>query len=191
MKNLIFMAILLSSANLAYGQNFADNALLFGRTSLGGSARIQSIGGAQVALGGDYSSSLSNPAGVAMYNRSEITLTPAFNFVNSTSAYQGETTDDSKFGFNIPGLSFVFHHDTERESGFLGGSVAITMSRINDLNSVFHYQGNNSNSSLIDYFIYDASTYGLIPENMFPGGPDYNHITGLAYNNYLFQDYID
>jgi hypothetical protein len=69
----------------AFAQGFVENALLFSRTKPGGSARIQAMGGAQVALGGDYSSALSNPAGLGMYNRSEVTFSPALNFYNSDS----------------------------------------------------------------------------------------------------------
>jgi hypothetical protein len=63
-------------------QTYTETALLFSRIRAGGSARIQSMGGAQVSLGGDYSSASSNPAGLGFFNRSEFTVTPAINFSN-------------------------------------------------------------------------------------------------------------
>ncbi len=66
MKRFVFIGFALSICFQAFSQSFVDNALLFSRTVPGGSARIQSIGGAQVSLGGDYSSAFSNPAGLGM-----------------------------------------------------------------------------------------------------------------------------
>ena len=67
------MLCLLASSSFA--QSYVESALLFSRTVPGGSARIQGMGGSQIALGGDFSSNLSNPAGLGMYNRSEVTFT--------------------------------------------------------------------------------------------------------------------
>jgi hypothetical protein len=190
MKKIIFLGILLSIGFVSSAQDFVDNALLFSRTRPNGSARIQAIGGAQVSLGGDFSSGLSNPAGLGMYNRSEFTISPGLNFQNATSTYRGVKTDDSKSVFNIPGLSFVYHHETGKESGFLGGSFGVSMTRINDLNRNFRYSGSNNENSLIDYFIDDA--FGRDPEDMIwdssGPGPDFFTLTGLAYNSYLIED---
>ena len=43
----------------ASAQTYAEEALLFSRINPGGSARIQAMGGSQVALGGDYSAAFS------------------------------------------------------------------------------------------------------------------------------------
>src|SRR6478609_10190723 len=93
----------------AFSQGFVENALLFSRTKPGGSARIQAMGGAQVALGGDYSSALANPAGLGMYNRSEFTFSPAINTYNTEAEHLGTNSSNSKSVFNIPGLSYVHH----------------------------------------------------------------------------------
>lgn len=189
MKKWIFIGILLCFNSSLLAQSFVDNALLFSRTTPGGSARIQAIGGAQVSLGGDFSSALSNAAGLGMYNRSEISISPALNFLNTSATYLGERTDDSRTVLTVPGLAFVFHHETGKESGFLGGSFSVTMSRINDLNHVFRYQGTNSESSIIDYFLDDA--YNYEPSEMLAGGRDFYNLTALAYNNYLIEDFVD
>src|SRR5512138_3513032 len=102
-------AILLPFGFGALAQGYVESALLFSRTKPGGSARIQGAGGAQIALGGDYSSALSNPAGLGMYNRSEISLTPAYSTYDTDASYLGTTTNDSKNGLNIPGFSLVYN----------------------------------------------------------------------------------
>jgi hypothetical protein len=189
MKHFVFIGIALSIGFQASSQSFIDNALLFSRTAPGGSARIQAIGGSQVSLGGDYSSAFSNPAGLGMYNRSELTFTPGYSISNIQSTYAGESTDDNKSKINIPGISYVYHHETGRQSGFLGGSLGISLTRINDFNQQYSYSGSNSESSIIDYFIDDAYNYN--PDEMLRGGQDFYNLTALAYNNYLIQDYYD
>jgi hypothetical protein len=190
MKKIIFLVTLMSFGLNGVAQDFIDNALLFSRTRPGGSARIQALGGAQTSLGGDYSSAFSNPAGLGMFNRSEFTITPSVNFTKVSSDYLGTTTDDTKLGFSIPGLSLVYHHESGKESGFIGGSFSIAMNRVNDFNRNFRYTGTNSQHSLIDYFINDAD--GLDPESMLwtgnTPGDNFFTLTGLAYNNYLISD---
>src|SRR6185369_16307868 len=95
----------------ASAQTYAEEALLFSRIGSGGSARIQAMGGSQVALGGDYSSAFSNPAGLGFFNRSEATLSLGTNFFKSTSNYFGNSTSDSRSNFNVPGFSVVLHSE--------------------------------------------------------------------------------
>lgn len=170
----------------ARAQSFVETALLFGRSQPGGSARIQSLGGAQVALGADFSSALSNPAGLGMFNKSEFTITPAINFAKSSSEYLGETSNDSKITFHIPGFSMSFHNDFDKLTGFLGGTFTIGYTRMNDFNRNVSYEGTNSNNSIIDYFLEDANGF---PVSQFNGNGDLvNTPTHLGYENYLIGD---
>jgi hypothetical protein len=189
MKKIILTVISLSFALMSQGQDFIDNALLFSRHQAAGSARIQGLGGAQVSLGGDYSSSLANPAGLGMFNRSEFTISPALTFHNAESTYFGRTTKDAKSVFNIPGLSLVLYNPSRAESGFLGGSFAITMARVNDLNLDYKISGVNSQNSIIDFFIEDAGD--IHPDELLFDGSYFYSLTGLAYNNYLIEDRTD
>lgn len=193
MKKVIFIVTLMSFGYCTIAQDFVDNALLFSRSQTAGSARMQGIGGAHVSLGGDYSAGLVNPAGLAMYNRSEFTISPGLTSNDISSTYQGTKSSASKSMFNIPGISFVYHHETGKEKGFLGGSFGVSMTRTNDLNRKFSYAGDNSDNSIVDYFIDDAE--GLDPESMLwnqgsSPGQYFTTLTGLAYNTFLMEDFI-
>jgi hypothetical protein len=179
------IAIVLSASSVALAQSYVESALQFSRTKPWGSARIQGVGGAQIALGGDYSSAVSNPAGIGMYNRSEFTFSPGLLSYNTTSDYMGNSEKQSGSKFILPGISLVFHIPSERESdiGFKGGSLAISMSRTNDFNRSVSYQGTNPNSSIIDSFIDNAT--GATTEQFEEGNYNYNTPTGLAYYNFL------
>src|SRR5690348_6683377 len=160
---LCLCATLMSTGFNGWSQGFVENALLFSRTKPGGSARVQAMGGAQIALGGDFSSGLSNPAGLGMYNRSEITFSPALNFYSSDAEHLGTKSSDSKSVFNVSGLSLVFHIPKENSNGFLGGSFGVSMTRINDFNTTFQYSGVDDVSSIVDYFKERATGYTIDP----------------------------
>ena len=74
---------------------YHEQALLFSQNNYTGTARIQGLGGAQVSLGGDLSSALSNPAGLGFYNRSEFNLTSSYNNFNTSTEYLGQTTNEN------------------------------------------------------------------------------------------------
>src|SRR5882762_6442336 len=155
---LVLVGYVLFNSFAAEAQSYAESALIFSRIRPGGSARIQALGGTQVSLGGDYSSAYSNPAGLGMYNRSEVTLTPAYNTAQTSSDYLGNSMSSSQSKFIIPGISLVFHSDKSK-GALLSGTFGITYNRTNDFNRTFEYSGQNSANSIIDYFIADASGY--------------------------------
>lgn len=169
-----------------HAQSFLENALTFSQTPPSGSARITALGGASTALGGDYSTSYSNPAGLGMYNRSEFTISPAFNTYSSTASYLGNQDQDSRSVIAVPGISLVIHSPYQNtDNGFLGGSLGISMTRTNDFNSTGFYHGTNTNSSIIDYFIDYANGNST---NIFEQGGDYyNDPIGLSYHTYLID----
>lgn len=173
--------LVLSFSTQVFAQGFVDNALLFSRTKPGGSARVQAMGGAQIALGGDFSSGLSNPAGLGMYNRSEFTFSPGLNYFSTDASHNGEKETEANSKLNIPGLSYVFNSPREDRGGFLGGSFAISMTRTNDLNASLRYRGNDNISSIVDWFIQDAN--GTLNNDL-----NFDFPTGLAYDNFLIDD---
>jgi hypothetical protein len=183
----------MSSGFQGWTQGFVENALLFSRTKPGGSARIQAMGGAQVALGGDFSSALSNPAGLGMYNRTEFTFSPALNTYSTDAEHLGTKSKDSKTVFNIPGLSYV-HHLPQEKKGFLGGSFGISMTRVNDFNTTFQYEGRDDVTSIIDYFKERAAGYAI---NELPSPYEdtpllsFDVPEGLAYLTFLINPYSE
>lgn len=181
---ILLAAIVLPNFIPAQAQDYAESALLFSRNQPSGSARILGLGGSQTALGGDYSSALSNPAGLGMYNRSEFTFSLGLAGHQSAANYLGTHTDDSRSVFNIPGLSYVWNMPRQNDDSFYGGSLGISLSRVNDFNLSTLYSGNNENNSIIDYFIDQAN--GETTDQFFESQyPNYNTPTSLAYFNYL------
>lgn len=175
----------------AHAQDYVESAMMFNRTTNGGSARIQGLGGAQTALGGDYSAAHVNPAGLGMFNRSEFTLSLGLNSNKTTSTFNDNSKSGDRTVFNIPGISYVHHMPDERD-GFLGGAFAFSLTRTNDFNRDLKFSGSNPESSIVDYFIDQANGY-TVDQFQDPNDPAsqpysvnrYNDPTGLAYDNYL------
>jgi len=188
-KNLAYLAtvILWLFCFSTQAQNYVDEALVFSRIKPGGSARIQAMGGAQVSLGGDYSSAFSNPAGLGMFNRSDLSISPGMNFSKTNSKYLGNESADSRSNFFLQGISGVLHKNAPTEDkSFLGGSFAFTFNHTNNFNSNFNYEGVNTDNSIVNYFINDASGYQPSELNI-PKGSYSNNSTGLAYSTYLLD----
>lgn len=200
MKGLLLAATLMISANALIAQSYTETALMFSRPKPStGSARILGMGGAQVSLGGDFSSAFSNPAGLGMFNRSEFSITPSYSLTNNTGSYftggnlpSSENNLDTKSSLNISGLGLVFSRP-QQDQGFIHGTFAITVNKLNDFNSNLSYSGVNDNSSLINYFLNEANFAGQTgsggnPDQFDQGGDLFNTVTEVAYRNFLIGE---
>ena len=180
MKNLggfLLSGIALFSLGNIQAQSLEETALLFSRTTNGGSARVMGMGGTQVSLGGDFSSASSNPAGLGRFNRSEVSISPGFFLQNNISKYFGDSINTSKSRLAIPSLGIVIHNK-KGDDALIRGTFAFTLTRLNDFNATKTYKGYNPNNSITDYFAIDSD--GTTPNNL----PDLNY---LAFDTYLID----
>ncbi len=164
-----------------------DDALTYSLTQPTGTARSISLGGAMGALGADYSAISINPAGIAVYRSSEFSFTPSL-VLNQTESwydrspdndsYSNTTSSNDKFSFPINQISYVGTSKLMREegSGILSSHFAIGYNRTQNYNRETFIQGNNINSSLLDEFVNEANTSGLVPFH-----------SELAYDAYLID----
>lgn len=174
--------VLVSTGNIR-AQSYTEEALILSRVRVGGTARIQAMGGVQNALGGDISSAFYNPAGLGMFNRSDLSLTPAYQVTSYSSTYLGNKSSNTDNSIIIPNAGVAFHTGQDGSKGIWGGTFGINFNRINDFNETFTYTGTNPDNSIIDYFISDAN--GTNTSQFDADGFNYNSPTGLAFFNYL------
>lgn len=186
---LLLSAMFCTLASMAQFGYYED-ALRFGRTNygLGSSARMQAIGGAQVSLGGDISSAVSNPAGLGFFNKSIFTISPSLNFSNAVSNYfidredqglQG-TSEHFQNNFNFANIGTVINWNKGRFSDdkFKGGSLAISINRASNYRLDRSYEGQNDFNSLADALA-DAS-FNVDPEGL-------GELAYAAYDQYLIS----
>ncbi|WP_370089060.1 OmpP1/FadL family transporter [Ekhidna sp.] len=172
MKNTltIFLLSFFGYSVVSNAQYFED-AYRFSQSnySLGSTARMQAIGGAQIALGGDISSAVSNPAGLGFFNKSVFVFTPSLDFINADTEYgiqrngglesQGsEETFKNNFNFANIGTVINFGKGRFTDDKFKGGSLAISLNRSNSFHMNRTYEGENGYNSIIDNILAGANS---------------------------------
>ncbi|MFP4287724.1 MAG: OmpP1/FadL family transporter [Bacteroidales bacterium] len=183
---LIIAIIAIFSALPSQGQNEMD-ALRYSFLTPGGTARSVSMGGAFGALGGDFSSLSTNPAGIAVYRSNEFTITPSLNFAEVGSSFYGNSEEDIKYNFNVGniGLVFAFTEPNQlKETGWLGFQIGLGINRHANYNNRRIYEGFNPESSLMTDYLQRAnleSTPANPAENLDP------FTTGLAWETFLLD----
>jgi len=160
MLKYLFSLILIPLSLTAIAQTDID-ALNYSRWSSGATARSLAVGGAFGALGGDISTMNTNPAGLGVFRKSEIALTPAFNLNNISADFNGNIvdTDKNKFRFAGVGAAFVQLND---DPGVDWKSVTwgISYNQLANLDKKFVYE-NTTTGSIVETLL-EANGY---PEN--------------------------
>ncbi|HER09441.1 MAG TPA: hypothetical protein ENO20_11090 [Bacteroides sp.] len=176
MKKFHLIAMLLVSSIVAVKAQNEMQALRYSRYDAFGTARYAAQGGSIGALGGDFSSTLVNPAGLGFYRTSEFSFSPSLNWVNTGSRYLGNATDDSRLIFNMGSLGMVNVKDIKRGGGFEGAAFSIGYNTLVNFNNRTTMSGINQGSSLLDDFTWHANAD---PDNL---SPFYEQ---LAFDTYL------
>ena len=117
-----------------------------------GTARYAAMGGALSAVGGDFTSASTNPAGLGLYRSSELTITPSYYINNSTANYLGGVSKDTEYNFNIGNMGIVTAFDRKKDEGLVGSVFAFGYNALNNFHSSTTSQGVNPNHSLLDNF---------------------------------------
>ncbi len=147
----LFLASLISM--LGVGQNAVD-ALRYANQNIGGTARFMSMGGAFGALGADFTTTSTNPAGLGLYKSSEFTFTPMVHTGASESVYNGFSMTDSKTNFALGNAGYVYAGRTSvrNNGGFRYLQFAMGINRLNDFSRRYQIQGPNTENSLLDTY---------------------------------------
>ena len=166
--------------------SYHEQALMFSSYSYTGSARIQGLANTQISLGGDISSALSNPAGLGLYNRSEISFTPSYNIQSASSSYISNALTKESGNFNLANLGIVFNKtkDDIIPGKWRGGSFAISFSKVNNFNSAIYYSGQNGKNDILDFYVQDANKQNVDSDRL-------QGVTYGAFATYLISEFLD
>ena len=150
---LIAFLFLLFSVIPSFGQTFQD-ALRYSNFDVLGTARTVGVGGALGALGTDFAVMSTNPAGIALNRRSEITFTPSLWLPSTKSTFQNasspNTQNKNNSFFNINNIGYI---NGSSSSGFRGPRInfGIGLNRLADFNREFTFEGSNLGSITDDF----------------------------------------
>lgn len=187
---LLLMALGLLT-QFAFAQNETD-VLRYSQTYMKGSARFTAMGGAFGALGGDVSSIMVNPAGVAVYRTSEFVFSTGINNTNLNTDYRGTNTYDNLTRVNIGNTGIVIPVYMNNSSPIRNFNLGISYNRVNDYNMNSSLHGFNDRNSMLDFF---ANWSNGLPEASLKG--KYNDLdvvdwkSMLAYQNYLINPRVN
>lgn len=106
-KTLVIIGILAAAASTAGAQNLYD-AFNFAETNYFGTARTMGMGNAVAAVGGDMGSFGINPAGGAVANYCQATITPAVSDGNPTFTNLGVSFNYPLFDSGLKSMTFGF-----------------------------------------------------------------------------------
>lgn len=139
------LALVAGQASHAFAQGPSD-ALRYSFLQFGGPARTQGIAGANVALGADFGNLTSNPAGLGLFQKSELHIAPGIGIGQSDSRIDGgtgATTTENRNSFHIGSVGAVFatRKPDSEQGDWRGGALALGFTRLADFNMGTAYQG--------------------------------------------------
>jgi len=183
MKKALFIAILVAITWIDLSAQTAQDALRYSRIFYNGTSRFMSTAGAFGAVGADFSSISTNPAGLGLYRSAEITMSSSFFNSFNSADYNGYKSNDNVLNFALANFGYVYTFYTgkaNRSGGVRSISVAFGMNRQNDFNNDIYIQGPNHTSSLLNSFTNVLNT----PPVLNPRDVRYNYPfdIGLAYD---------
>ena len=145
---------------------YYNDALRFSQTQNFGTARFIGIGGAGTALGGEVSAIAVNPAGLGLFNRSQLVITPTLSFNKSESSYFQNTVNEELTKLDLTNFGAVinFNKGDLNAGKWKSGSLGITYNRTNDFRQDISYRNQNNNNSIIDAMLEQAN--GLLPSEL-------------------------
>ncbi|MBJ7428571.1 MAG: outer membrane protein transport protein [Bacteroidia bacterium] len=189
MKRIYLVLALLCLSIMAFAQNEQD-ALRYSQNRVFGTARVQGTGGAFGALGADASAIAINPAGIALYRKTEVSVSIGVSSYFNDARYIGTNSIETKTGFNIPQFGLVFNKlqqgiRGDETKGLVSFSFGFGMNRLNDFNQSVNFTGINTQSSIADYFAELANGQTFPNTNTYPSY--INNIPGMAWNTYLID----
>lgn len=147
-----------------------------------GTARSMAMAGAFTSLGADLTSMAINPAGLGMYRRNEISITPLMSFAraeNNAPAFNS----NSKNRFSIGNFGFTANV-YEGSGPLVSVNIGFGYNRLQDLNYQYSYYTQGNVSSIADVFS-DMLQYSGINRDQITGGFNWSNFNPRLWGSIL------
>lgn len=183
MKKYIFL-FFIGLFSLSISAQTAFDALRYSMLGFGGTARYMGAGGAFGAIGADFSTLSTNPAGIGLYRASEFTFSPSLYYQAAEANYNGMFMEDDKYNFNISnaGVILAMGDDKNEFAKWKKIQFGFGFNRLANYNENVSIEGDNKFNSIITDF--QRKAVGVHPEDLHPFD------TKLAWETYLFLDTV-
>ncbi|WP_178987686.1 OmpP1/FadL family transporter [Winogradskyella schleiferi] len=187
MKKLLILAIGLVSSSYVLAQDVTD-AVRYSMDEIQGTARFRAMSGAFGALGGDMSSVNINPAGSAVFNNSQASLSLGiFNTKNEISYFNGNNSaSNTNLDLNQLGAAFVFNN-MNSNSPWKKFSLGVAYDSSANYDDDWVASGTNPITSIAEYFLGNAQGLRLDEISRF-SGESYSEAYSEIGSYYGFQN---
>jgi hypothetical protein len=181
-KHIIIVVLALLCASVtAQTYSFLDrDALQYSQYSSLGTARFAAMGGAMGALGSNLSTLGTNPAGLAMYKHSEISITPELIIAKNKNKYLDPSwKEQSKTSFKISNFGAVLAKQigaSDSRTTFKYINFGITYSQVADFTGqslsagyTGVYDDENNNPTYLGALVIQANAIGNVDDDFYSG----------------------
>lgn len=173
--SLLFLPFIISAQSLSY----TDAAVLFTQDDQYGTARYMGMSGAFGALGADMSAVDINPAGLAVFNKTDFGFTTSYRNTDSYASFYGVGTGNQDDFFRFTQSGGVIPFSTYGTSDFTRFSLGFNYSIVKDFENSFFVRGNSGVPDFVDdpYLNYDDDE----TNNVY-----YTNVDGQQFTNYMY-----
>ena len=192
MKKLYFIAMLcIAYISNAQTLSYNDIGVLFSKENINGTARYNAMSGAFGALGGDLSSIETNPAGAAVFLKSEFAMSLNIRNTETASSFYGTNELLENDYSNVSQAGGVFVFDTRNNSEWSNFAIGFNYSMSNNFEDLWIASGNSGFAPISDFYDNDPVVYinsdGQYFENYTDGQTNkYTFTFASQYNDNLY-----
>lgn len=157
LKKIFFYSLLINNIFIQnVNAQTAGDAFRMSATAPLSTARSLGVSGAMGALGGDFSTASSNPAGIGVYRGSELTLSPMLYSINTDAMLRPTSApysqNNTRFGFNA---GLVLTAKNSNDADWRNINFAMGVNRLAEFNQRFNYRGTIA-GSVVNRFLAEA-----------------------------------
>jgi long-subunit fatty acid transport protein len=156
--------LLLVSVTFSVNAQTTDELLQLGTHDIQGTARFSGLGGAFNALGGDFGSLSTNPAGIATYRSSEFVVTPSITLNNTNTGFRGESLSDKYNRFGFSNWGYIGTYLTKKSEGLVSINFGLGYNKAANFHKRTRLRGYDSPNSVLDMFVQYANGLNLNPD---------------------------
>ena len=175
----LILASIMLIPSVAGAQNMYD-AIRFSQNEYFGTARSMGMGNAMTAVGGDLGSIGINPAGSAVANHGQFTITPGITISSVSSSYNptgagsalGSPSKTTSSRMTMPNFGVSMRFDTGNSTGLKSFTIGLVGNRTNQYEYSASASGMNSMSSQLAEF---ANAATGVPENVLSSYESYEN----------------
>lgn len=181
MKKYLLLIILFSG--LKTFAQIPEDVLKYSFFPQAGTARTLAIGGAMASLGGDFTATFVNPAGIGNYKTGEFSFSPSFFLNNNKTDFRETRSINKKNNFSFGSIGLVFgavnQYDPKTSQAF-----SIGVMQTANFNNTVKYKGYNNYSSYAEQWAEEVAKSGLSLDDVI-ANPQYAYGAAPALYTYL------